>query len=568
VNTSCKEVSGVLLFSVRLARAQNYLSGASVLVCLMLVHPALLPAQGSAKSNSATEFELRNFRIDSVTRDIVSDSSLLSDYDRAVLWARLGSLWWKEDQAKATKWLQKAFEVTRRPDQKENERERKQRQALIRILIPIVTPLEADLAAQLAENLTDSDQDNKLDNETAEVLVRAALAVIGTNPKLAARLGSAAIHAGDTYLIFRLLRSFQPRDDNLSNALFDEVLTAAQSRLSEVLINNSITYAFPRLSDRRAPDPLPIAFKVRLLNIVRARMSLDQDEETTCHIAIAAAPLMEEYARLSPEGEPYLSHRISMCRSQLDPLRKEILDRSQTNPLSVEDAMRAFEESKTPSSRMWYLSQAFEGAAERDDYDVAVGILDGLSEADRKQLGDKVWEGLRWNYAASAAYAKYQKQDLGGMNKVIADTPAELRALVEGFLARKLIKKPEVAVGLLENARRDFPKLEKTNPNRQGLGINLVRLYAVLKPVELLVVFKEAMMTVDQIKGDAEKDEEFALKDPIVTISIPVELAQHHDSEAEEVVAAMKSTRGRVQARLGLLEAWLQQKPMAKTSLN
>ena len=124
-------------------------------------------------------------------------------------------------------------------------------------------------------------QSAELDSETAEALVRAALAVIGTNPKLAARLGSEAIQVADTYLIFRLLRSFPLSDDNLSNALFDEVLTAAQSRLSEVLISNSIAYAFPRLSDVRAPDPVPAAFKVRLLNIVRARMSLNGDEETT-----------------------------------------------------------------------------------------------------------------------------------------------------------------------------------------------------------------------------------------------------------------------------------------------
>ncbi|MGH3849842.1 MAG: hypothetical protein ACRDRT_09080 [Pseudonocardiaceae bacterium] len=302
MNTFCKGFPVVSLFSRSLAGALNYMSGARVIACLLLLQPAWLAAQAPAKSSSAAELELRNFRTESVTRDIVSDSSLLGNYDRAVLWAQLGSLWWKEDQAKARKWLQKAVEVTRRTDQKENEGERKDRRALIRILIPIVTPLESDLASQMAENLADSDQNNKVDNETAEALVKSALAVIGTNPTLAAKLGSAAIRAGDTYLIFRLLRSFQVRDANLSNALFDDVLTAAQSRLSEVLINNSIAYAFPRLSDHGAPDSVPVALKLRVLNIVRARMSSNGDEQTTCHIAAAAAPLAEEYGRLSPEG--------------------------------------------------------------------------------------------------------------------------------------------------------------------------------------------------------------------------------------------------------------------------
>jgi hypothetical protein len=288
-------------------------------------------------------------------------------------------------------------------------------------------------------------------------------------------------------------------------------------------------------------------------------MSLNQDEETTCHIAIAAAPLMEEYARLLPEGEPYLSHRISMCRSQLDPLRKEILDRSQTNPLSVEDAMRAFEDAKTPSARMWYLSQALEGAVERNDYDVAVGILDGLSESDRKQLGDKVWDGLRWNYAASAAYAKYQKQDRGGMNEVINDTPSPLRALVQGFLARKLVKDPVVAIELLESARRNLLAMSKSNPNRLGLEMDIVRLYATLKPAELSTVFKEAMKTLDRIKYEAQENstEELALTDPLSPISIPSQLAQDVSPNVDEAVSAMKSTRARIQLRLGLLQALL-----------
>ena len=147
------------------------------------------------------------------------------------------------------------------------------------------------------------------------------------------------------------------------------------------------------------------------------------------------------------------------------------------------------------------------------------------------------------------------------MNEVISDTPSPLRAPVQGFLARKLVKDPVVAIELLENARRNLPAMSKSNPNRLGLEMDIVRLYATLKPAELPTVFKEAMKTLDRIKYEAQEDDgDLALTDPMSPISIPSQLAQDFSSNVDEAVSAMKSTRARILLRLGLLQALLLQK--------
>lgn len=538
----------------------------AIFTSVLLVNSAFVFSQTNDNSIKAGEIEIWHLKLDAITKDILVDATVLDNYDRAVLWARLGGLWWKQDRPRALQWFHKALDATKQSDQKETLIDRESRYSLVNTLVPLIAPFEPNLATEMVESLKDSKANTQRDNKSAEALVRSALSVVTSNPALAATLGSAAIQTGDTYLIFNLIRSLRLQDPKLSEALLDEVLTAASIRLSEELINNAIIFVYPKLSDPAKPDEIPPALKLRVLRIVVARMSLTGDEETTCHVAAMAAPLAEEYDRLFPEGRPYLTQRISMCRPSLDGVSQTAMERSGPADMGVEEALKAFHDARTPQMRTWYLTHALDAAAKGRNYELAIRILDDLTQSERELLGTTTWQSLRWDSASSAAYARYQLQDLDGMNKVIAATPPDLRALVEGFLARKLVKSPEVAVGLLEDARRDLSKIEKGDRNLQGLALNLLRLYAVLKPSEVITVFKEAMKTFDEItSANSEKKTsvEVALTNPLVAVSLPKELMQENETTIRDVISAL-NPRARAQVRLGWLEGIFQQEPIRR----
>src|SRR5678816_1809399 len=112
------------------------------------------------KAPSATQQEaLANLwlvRSQTITEDLVKDATGFKPSGRALLWARLGQQWWRDDPERARAWILKSIEVVEAVPNRENPAERNLRLATARMLLNIVAPLDEKLSKRLIGILSEN----------------------------------------------------------------------------------------------------------------------------------------------------------------------------------------------------------------------------------------------------------------------------------------------------------------------------------------------------------------------------------------------------------------------------
>src|SRR5205085_5288028 len=127
----------------------------SVFLLIFAVQP-FCPLSQSARIEQAKDpsYELWRVRSQALTGDLLKDATQLSSSRRAVLWARLGQRWWRDDPRKATTWITNAIELIEPVPNMEKPDERRQRLQTARRLLQFVAPLDQQLSKRLITVLT------------------------------------------------------------------------------------------------------------------------------------------------------------------------------------------------------------------------------------------------------------------------------------------------------------------------------------------------------------------------------------------------------------------------------
>jgi hypothetical protein len=511
-------------------------------------------------------------RAQSLTDELMADAVALDTVDRALLWARLGDIWWRDDQARARAWMQKAVEVVEFSSDQESPALRRRRVSAVRALLSIIVPRDRTLSARLTRILTpDSNQtSNDERSGNAEALVNAALAVLESDPEQAAQLGSASLRTGRTNLLIFLLYRLRSRDSKLADTLFNQTLAAAQSDYDEQLLFVLTSVAFPAILDPYVKAPLPpdelrAALLGVLANGLQRSLTSSGDSTVGCGLAQTAAPLLVHFSRLLPQEVGIVQSAISKCRAQLDERsRQRVDDNTREQPLkSVDDLLKAAKEAKSPDARSSYLARAIQMAAHEKEYERAIAILDGMSDEDREQFG-KAWKGWRWEFASSAAYAHFKHQNNSMMQKVIEDTPADLRPLAQISLANQvaIAGDREVAFRFFEEARQGLAKADLSNSAKAGRYLEIARQYVKLQPTEAVKVLREAVKSLNRIEplngGDATDTSRGDARPGLEPIEMTASFLEIDDLGTTQALSDIEAPLMRSQIRMGLLKASLE----------
>ena len=84
---------------------------ACVMAILMMATPVIPGQQNHSAQTRSPARTLWSVRSQNITEELIKDASDLPPSTKALLWARLGELWWREDREKARSWLYKAVAI-------------------------------------------------------------------------------------------------------------------------------------------------------------------------------------------------------------------------------------------------------------------------------------------------------------------------------------------------------------------------------------------------------------------------------------------------------------------------
>jgi hypothetical protein len=517
-------------------------------------------------------------RAQALTDELMSDAIALETLDRALLWGRLGQIWWTNDRSRARAWLQKAVETVESTSEEETPDLRRRRISVARALLTITVPLDRKLSSRLTELLvsesTKASNDER--NGNAEALVNTALMILETDPAAAAQLGYTSLRAGRTSLLAVLMHKLRSRESKLADALFNQTLAAAQAEYDAKLLAILTSVAFPGTLDPylkapQPPDDLRAALLGTIANGLQHSLTSSGGNTADCELAYTAAQLIPYFNRLLPQDVGIVQTAAGKCRPQLDERSRQRVDET-TNEQgleSVDDLLNAAKEAKSTDLRLHYLARAIQLSVHDKEYDKAIAILDGMSSDEREQFG-RAWKNWRWEYASAAAYAHFKRQNNAMMQKVIDDTPADLRPLAQIYLANQVAADGdrELAFRIFDEARQGLAKTDLSNSAKAGRYLEIARQYVKLQPTESINVLREAVKSLNRIEplkgGDSSDTSRGDARPGLAPIEMTAAFLEIDDLGTRQALSGIQAPVMRSQLRLGLLKAALERREEIK----
>jgi hypothetical protein len=386
-------------------------------------------------------------RSQTITEDLVKDAASFTPSGRALLWARLGQQWWRDDPEKGRVWVLKSIDTVEAVPNRENPAERNLRLATARLLLNIVAPLDQKSSKRLIAILTD-DAERLGETErraNAEGLVEAAISIVDKDPQRAAELGAIALRIGRPTPIAWVILRLRSRDVKLGDALFAQTIEVARQTFDVELINSLSHVIFPESMQPGAAKPaLPDEMRTELLKLdlafLQANPITAENRDNICISVVSfIAPVLGQFEHLFPQQAPIARQSVNHCQSKF-PLAQQRVDEALNNqPLNtVEALLKAGDDVEDLKVRTVYQYRAASLAKEKNDFERALKIMDSISTEGREFMNG-AWELIRIDWTVQSALSCYKSGDVYGMRFVINAAPADLQPLVRiGFVGNCL----------------------------------------------------------------------------------------------------------------------------------
>ncbi len=539
-----------------------------------LIILAALRLSASARQDNLIP-DLWLFRARRLTEELVKDADALGARDRALLSARLGEAWWREDAERARAWMRKAVEAVEGVPNRESAAERGRRLDTARRLLAVVAPKDTALRARLLSVFTaEAGRSDAAENDgNAEALMQTALAVLKQDPPLAAELGAASLRAGYSAQIPELLWGLRARDPKFADALFGQALLAARASYHVELLNSLRYVAFTDFNSApsRIPEP-PDALRVELLKVylehVRRGAEAGGDQSSLCRsVAAFISPLLPHYERLLPQQAATVREVTTKCAAAANnPLaRMRTGDALREQPLNtVEALLEAAAKTDDAVGRTSYRFRAAQMAAGQRDFKRAVEILDRIDGEARKVMGG-MWEKWRTEWTVAVALENLKRDDLQGMHQVLNSAPTDLRPLLDIVFVQKLPagESRVSAEEFIGKARQELGRVKLPDDERAVWYALLLKLYAKHVPLYAPGVLKEAVAAINRADRpgsafDPDRGTGSAIAYDGAPEFPPASMLENDESLTLEIIGTIESPLSRSHARLSLLKTSLE----------
>ena len=554
---------------MKLRIAVLYVCG-SLMAVLVMATP-ITPWQKSNSDQTRNPARTLWFiRSQGITEELIKDASDLPPNARALLWARVGELWWREDREKARSWLLKAVAIVEDVPNREGSEDRSRRLNTAHVLLQIIVPLDQGISKKLILVLDERGEENARDQReaNADAVIQAAIQLVDKNPERAAEMGARALRIGVPSDIGSLIFALRSKDTRLSEALFGQALVAARQTLAPELLHSLTRAAFPTESQIKSRMPeLPDLLRRELLRLHIAYLEANQitaeNRNSICGGVISfILPVVGQIDRLLPEQADLARQFVSQCQS-VSPLAQQLVDDSlRQQPWTIDDLLKAAEDAQDLKVRTVYQYRAAALAKDRKDYERALQILDSMSKEGREFMQGS-WEAYRWEWAARSALNHFQNGELFEMRKVMERVPTNLQPLAKlafiSYLPEKRNKETDPTFEYLNDGRIGLGRSNLKDSDKSASYLGLLELTVKYQPSDAIAVLNETVAVLnkaDKARRDHDKETHELLLEPI-SKNLSSTLLEIDEYAVKKAISTISATDTRVRVRLDLLQACL-----------
>jgi hypothetical protein len=348
-------------------------------------------------------------------------------------------------------------------------------------------------------------------------------------------------------------------------------LNAARQSLDADLLMSLTRATFPaEMHFGAGPQAIPdqLIRDLLQLDVTYVQAKNAEEKNQVCGVISFMLPVLAQFERRLPEQAPLIRQAVNRCQS-LSPLSQQLIDDTLGEPKNtVEDLLKAAEDSDDLKVRTVYKNRAVGLAREKKQLDRAIAILDDMSKDEREFMGT-IWEYYRWDLASLSAIDHYIQGDLNGMRVTLNAVPNELRvvALIAFIdrLGEKRNKETDPTLEFLTEARKQLDSAAAVDDKKYPLYFVLLRLTVQYAPAEAMEVLKKAIATLN--RAEQNQREQTSSQDSEFVKNVPVSLIEMDEFAVKAAVSSITSRQTRTQLRLALLAASLQRMRMAKRTM-
>ncbi len=509
-------------------------------------------------------------RVNTLTEEIVSESSSVSDSERALYLAVLARIWWKSDEQLARGHLKKSADkvlsALRADDRSELARRLKYVQRTLRVFAELDEKLSQTLIGNVEKAIEGNDFGaNSEDAEMAGLMATLGLQVVGSNPGTALTCGLNSLKFGLSKELANLFAVLYVKDPKLGESLYRLALKAANDNYSNAnyaFMGSLGWYIFDDDGKSGAfSNSIRISYLERVTDLVSGAALIEAERQNRCMIVFLAPQMLPRIDKYLPVRSQTIRQNIQTCIPFADPYTREYTaaEARSDDPQTVDDLIKAAKDSRDPASKVRYFRKAILLLEKAKKYEDIVSLLDSLDGDDLKAMAYG-WDDWRVEYAFLAAFLAFENADIPSVYRIIGKTPQKNRPYVRYRLIYRLspTKDRDLMLENLEAIRKEVSAPEVPPKHAAGNFLSLARLYLKIQPTESEVMFREAVKYIN--KADSENPNFDPIQDwaPLMDyVQIPWELLDADESSITSSLANISSRRSRVRLKLGLLESSL-----------
>lgn len=517
---------------------------------------------------------LWRLRADTITSNLLRETTKISELERALLFAKIGDLWWKTDKNQADNYFEKSVDSIffYSPDDKKNEYFDTTRE-----ILSIISSRNQKQTKRLIKILSDTDKRFEADKDlNADALIKFALQIVKDNPNQAFQIGIIALQTGvpqDFYKLFWYLRRY---NQTLANQFFKEALAKAKTSPNYDMLQGVQFAVLPESNTTNFPADMSATpqQKIEVLNFLgdyllelSAKKRVNAISSCASE-AIMVSRSMRFFETLLPQKTGLVRQAIDGC---LDTKSQSIFETltDLSGKFEVEELLDLAEKNKDDFLlRTAYLTKAVLMAHSQKKYALIIKIVNNLTEKDLNNDLD-FWQMMRYEATGMLAFVQFQQNDSQGAIKTLQSIPESYQPFA-GIVFIKQFPANDFShynfrVGILDEIRQKFIKSDRPYTEKIDYWILLVKFYSdhKLEP-QAADVFKEIVQDYNEFIAE-EKENKTLIDSEDFAKAFSPKLLESQEDSIFQTVSSINQPKSRINVALTFLKISLEKYEILKS---
>ncbi|HQU81842.1 MAG TPA: hypothetical protein PKY59_01880 [Pyrinomonadaceae bacterium] len=509
-------------------------------------------------------------RADTVTFTLIKDAEKSDPLNRALIYTKLGDLWWKFDRIQANSWFEKSVDllIYKTDDDAKSENYFQ----IVSQILKLIADRNAKQTDRLIKLLSESTEVSEKDkNGNADALIDFALLIVKENPNKAAAIGLQAFKIGQPTKFYKLYWELRKFSLTSADKFFKAVLSTAAISQNVQIIAGLKIMIFPEFAFPNAPSEIRSSdsIKAETLSlfadfIIQQQAKFSNKSISNCESeAFIFAPLKEQFYLFTPQKANLVEQAFSICLSNKNQAVNNLATSNLQNKNNVDELLKLADESQDDVKvRAYYLFRAANLANNQEKYKIATQILDGMTD-EEKNTDSAFWDELRYTVAAGLAFQQYKEQDFQGADRTLEQVAIKNRPFAKIGFALKFspndISAREFIIENIAETRKELPKSEKNFAEKSPFWFLLIKIYANYSLMaESAEVFREIVSDFNKSYFEKESKNETKISSNQIISVFSSNLIESQDNSLFEIANIIKDEKSRIETNVGFLKIILE----------